>query len=125
MKRQNIILAALLGLSVSVLSSCGISSALQLNHYATVTNVTLSNANYKVMEHVTGSSTQEYILMIGAMNKPALYSRAKSDLMQNAKLSGSAKALINIIAEEHAGGVPPFYIKRTVTYSGDVIEFTK
>jgi hypothetical protein len=59
------------------------------------------------------------------MNMPALYSRAKADMMENAALTGSSKALINIIAEEHLSGVPVFYMKRTIIYSADVIEFIR
>jgi hypothetical protein len=29
------------------------------------------------------------------------------------------------MTEEHFGGLPPFYIKRTITVSGMVVEFTK
>lgn len=106
-------------------TSCGVSSALQLNQHASVTNVTLSEANFKVVGRAKGIATQEYILMIGGIDKAGLYANAKADLMNNANLTGTSKALVNITAEEHTSGVPPFYIKRSVTYSADVVEFNQ
>lgn len=123
--KTKIVLLSSLAMVAMLLSSCGINSALQVNQNATVTNVTLSNANYRVLNTVKGQASQPYILCIGAMSKTSLYANAKADLMKNADLKGGARALVNIIAEEHAGGVPPFYILRTITYSADVIEFTK
>lgn len=123
---KNLIITMLALSSMAVLtSSCGVSSALELNQHNSVTNVTLCEANFKVAGRVKGSASQKYILMIGGINKTGLYATAKSELMNNAGLTGSSKALVNITAEEHTAGVPPFYIKRTVTYSADVIEFEK
>lgn len=56
------------------------------------------------------------------MNKKQLYENAYSDMVKKADLTGS-RALINIVTEEHVGGVPPFYYTRTVTVSAHVIEF--
>ncbi len=125
MKKLKLNLHLLPVLFIFVFASCGVNSALQVNHNTTVTNVTLSNANFKVTSRVMGTASQEYIMCIGAIDKTSLYANAKADLMQKANLVGSAKALINIIAEEHVGGVPPFYFKRTVTYTADIIEFIK
>jgi len=46
-------------------------------------------------------------------------------MLEKANLLGSAKAIINIVTEEHLGGVPPFYMVRTVMVSANVIEFQK
>lgn len=46
-------------------------------------------------------------------------------MMSKANLLNTSKAVINIVTEEHVGGVPPFYFKRTVTVSANVVEFVK
>jgi mitochondrial fission protein ELM1 len=66
-----------------------------------------------------------YLYLIGGMNKKKLYENAYSDMMNKANLLNTSKAVINIVTEEHVGGVPPFYFKRTVTVSANVIEFVK
>ena len=116
--------AGLFALSL-LLGSCGFNSAIVLNHNQNNTQVQLSSNNYKVIEHVTGSAEVEYILMIGGLDKRRLYENAYSDMVSNANLKGSSRALINIVTEEHVGGVPPFYYKRTLTVSAHVIEFTR
>ncbi|MEO9871428.1 MAG: DUF6567 family protein [Ekhidna sp.] len=45
-------------------------------------------------------------------------------MVNKAELTGS-RALVNIMTEEHIGGVPPFYYKRTINVSAHVIEFTE
>lgn len=107
-----------------VLSSCGFNSALVLNNNQNSTQVQLSSNNYKVVDKVSGSAEVEYILMIGGLDKRQLYENAYSAMVTKANLAGS-KALINIVTEEHVGGVPPFYYKRTLTVSANVIEFTR
>jgi hypothetical protein len=106
-------------------SSCGMNSALILNHNHNTTQVHLGSNNYKVVDKVSGTADVEYILMIGGLDKRQLYENAYSAMVNKANLTGGSKALINVITEEHVGGVPPFYYKRTVTVSATVIEFVK
>ena len=108
-----------------LLSSCGFNSALVLNHNQNNTQVQLSSGNYKVVDKVSGTAEVEYILMIGGLDKRQLYENAYSAMVNKANLLNSSKALINIVTEEHVGGVPPFYYKRTLTVSANVIEFTR
>ncbi len=117
-------IAAIIVMAV-VLSSCGVNSALVLNHNNNATQVQLSSNNYKVIDKISGSAEVEYICMIGGLKKTQLYENAYSAMMGKANLLNSSKALINIVTEEHVGGLPPFYYKRTVTVSAHVIEFTK
>ena len=122
MKKFSII--ALAG-SAIFLSSCGINNALIANHNMNSTQVQLAGNNFKVIDKVSGSSDVTYILCFGGMNKKRLYENAYSAMMDKANLKGSAGAITNTVTEEHLGGVPPFYYTRTVTVSGNVIEFTK
>lgn len=111
--------------SLLFLNSCGVNNALVVNHNQNATNVQLSGKNYEVLEKVTGSAEVEYIFLIGGMNRTQLYNNAYADMVSKANLMQGSRALINIVMEDHAGGVPPFYVKRTITVSAHVIEFTK
>ena len=111
--------------SMALFSSCGVNSALILNHNQNSTQVSLSLNNFKVVDKVSGSAEVPYILCFGGMNKTQLYENAYTSMLEKANLKGSSKAIINVITEEHVGGVPPFYYKRTVTVTANVIEFTK
>lgn len=107
------------------LSSCGASSAIVLNQNQNATQVHLTSNNYNILEQVSGSAETEYILLIGGMNRTQLYNTAYSEMIKQADLSSGSKALINIVTEDHIGGVPPFYVKRTITVGAHVIEFVR
>ncbi|MGZ3901606.1 MAG: DUF6567 family protein [Bacteroidia bacterium] len=116
----------IIGLSVIIIfASCGVNNSLIFNHNQNSTQVHLSSNNFKIIEKVSGSSEVEYVFMIGGLDKRQLFENAYSAMMDKAKLINSSRAVINIITEEHVGGVPPFYYKRTITVSGYVVEFTK
>jgi hypothetical protein len=114
----------LLIIIIPFLTSCGVGTALVINQNQNTTQVHLGSANYSIVGNAVGSSEVEYIMLIGGLNKKQLYQNAYSDMVSKANLSGS-KALINIITEEHVGGVPPFYVKRKITVSASIIEFNK
>lgn len=103
-------------------SSCGVNGAMVLNQNSNATQVHLTKKNYRVVEQVTGSADVNYVMLIGGMNRKQLYQNAYSDLVKKADLKGS-KALVNMVTEEHLGGVPPFFFKRTITVSAHVVEF--
>lgn len=111
--------------SMVALTSCGVNSALVLNHNQNSTQVLLSQNNFKVAERVSGSAEVRYVLFIGGMRQTRLYANAYADMINKAGLTAGPKALTNYITEEHLGGVPPFFYKRTVTVSAQVIEFTE
>ena len=112
-------------LLTAFLSSCGIGSALVTNHNQNATEVHLSGNNFKVVDQVSGSSETSYVLAIGGMNKRQLYENAYSAMMKKANLLNSSKAIINVMTEEHISGFAPFYVKRTITVSAQVVEFTR
>lgn len=111
-------------LSVSF-NSCGIGSAFVANHNQNATEVHLSENNFNVIEKVSGSSEATYVLAIGGMNKRQLYENAYSTMMKKANLLNGSKAIINVMTEEHFSGFFPFYVKRTITVSAQVVEFTR
>jgi len=109
---------------IVIMTSCGMNSALILNHNQNNTQVHLASNNFKVVDKVSGSAEVEYILMIGGWDKRQLFENAYSNMVSKANLINSSRALINIVTEEHVGGVPPFYYKRTLTVSAYVVEFS-
>lgn len=107
-----------------IFSSCGIHTANILNQNSNLTNVELNRKNFVVVQEVMGQSTAVYVLGIGGISNKNLINRAKSEMVRNANLVGTSRAIINVTMENHDIIVGPFYMKRTVTVSGHVIEFT-
>jgi hypothetical protein len=112
-------------LLTAFLSSCGVGHALVANLNQNVTEVHLSGNNFKVIDQVSGSSEASYILAIGGMNQRQLYQNAYSAMMKKANLLNGSKAIINVMTEEHVGGFAPFFVRRTITVSSQVVEFTR
>lgn len=116
---------SLLLLLTASLSSCGIGTALVVNHNQNATEVHLSGNNFRVVDQVSGSSEVSYVFAIGGMKKRQLYENAYSTMLKKANLLNGSKAIINVMTEEHVSGFAPFFVKRTITVSGQVIEFTR
>ncbi|MCB0518894.1 MAG: hypothetical protein H6577_20985 [Lewinellaceae bacterium] len=122
---KKLLFSTLIVASCLLLNSCGVNYAVIDNQNQNSTQVHLASNNFKVVDTVTGSAELVYVLGFGGMNRKRLYENAYSDMVKKANLMSSSKALINFVTEEHFGGVPPFYYKRTITVSAHVIEFTK
>ena len=112
-------------LSLFFLSSCGISLTSIMNQNMNSTEVHLTSNNYKITGKATGSAEVTYVLIFGGMNKKRLYENAYANMVDNAGLDSGSKALVNVLTEEHIGGVPPIYYTRTVNVSANVIEFVR
>lgn len=112
-------------LLTAFLSSCGIGTALVTNHNQNATEVHLSGNNFKVIDQVSGSSEASYVFAIGGVNKRQLYENAYSTMMKKANLLNGSKAIINVMTEEHFSGFAPFFVRRTITVSAQVVEFTR
>ncbi|MEQ8303344.1 MAG: hypothetical protein RIB47_08140 [Cyclobacteriaceae bacterium] len=106
------------------LNSCGVNIARVYNHNSNATQVQLTRNNYKVTDKVTGTAEVSYVLIFGGMDKKRLFQNAYADMVNNANITAGSKALVNVVTEEHVGGVPPLYYTRTLTVSANVIEFT-
>ena len=122
---KKIVIYSVFLLLAAFASSCGIGTALVTNHNQNATEVHLSGNNFKVIDQVSGSSEVSYVLAIGGMNKRQLYDNAYSTMMKKANLLNSSKAIINVMTEEHVSGFAPFFIRRTITVSAQVVEFTR
>lgn len=115
----------ILVLLTAILNSCGVGHAFVTNHNQNATEVHLKENNFKVIEQVSGSSEASYVFAIGGINKRQLYENAYSAMIKKANLVNGSKAIINVMTEEHFSGLAPFYIKRTITVSAQVVEFTR
>lgn len=89
--------------------------ALTANFNNNVTNVTLSQKNYKVVGLVTGKAQATYVLGIGGLSHKALVAMAKADMLKQANLMGSARAVVNVTTEENL--VQILFPKRSVCAS--------
>ncbi|WP_304235401.1 DUF6567 family protein [Jiulongibacter sediminis] len=106
------------------LSSCGVNHSWILNQNQNQTQVHLGDRNFKTLGRVQGTAEVEYALLFGGVKKKQLYSKAYAQMLENAGLEQGARAVTNVITEEHLGGAPPFYTKRTLTVSASLVEFT-
>ena len=107
------------------MNSCGVNNALMINQNNNSTEVHLTTNNYRVVEKVSGNAEVNYVLFFGGMNKTQLFENAYAAMVDNADLESGSRALINVVSEDHVGGVPPLFYKRTVTFTAHVIEFTR
>ncbi|NOS91550.1 MAG: hypothetical protein HOP30_06485 [Cyclobacteriaceae bacterium] len=122
---KKISMYSVLLLLAAFLNSCGINTALVANHNQNATEVHLRENNFKVIDQVSGSSETFYVFAIGSMNKKQLYENAYSSMLKKANLLNGSKAIINVVTEEQVSGFAPFYVRRTITVSAQVVEFTR
>ncbi len=117
--------AILLLLAAFLFQGCGIHTALMGNLTGNMTNVELSKKNFKVVEKISGTSDATYIMGIGGLSHKALIEKARADMLKGTDLTGSSKAIVNVTVEEHLASYLVFYVKRTVTVSAHIVEFTE
>ena len=89
-----IFVASLLGFSGCAAVHSGLTSNVNQN----TTQVVLAANNYKVIAKVKGTATATSVFGIGGGFKP-LIERARADMLENAGMVGSSKAVINEIVE--------------------------
>ena len=106
-------------------SSCSAISTINTSNVNnSTTNVVLSKKNYKVIERVEGHDSSISIFGIGNHGFKTLAMNARADMLRNAKLEGSARAVINEQLEKNTRVI--FMVTtKTVSISAYVIEFTE
>lgn len=108
---------------ISLLASC--KPTLYLGNYGQVnqTQVVLSEANFKVLGSFKGIATEKN-MQLSVKDMEGLISKAKSNLLANAKSAGveltGSRTLINVCVD-----VIQNRRMVTATVSGEIIEFTK
>jgi len=122
MKLANVIPFAACAL---LLGSCGVNQALVLNQNQNATQVHLSEGNFRNVGKVSGKDSVRYIMLFGGAKKRSLYGNAYSAMLEEAQLSSGPRAVVNVVTEDHIGGFPPFCVKRALTVTGQVVEFTR
>jgi len=108
-----------------VISSCGAGRAIMRNQNQSSTQVHLSENNFRMVSSVSGTAEAKYWVLIGGRKREQMYNEAYAEMVNSAELLGGPRALVNLLTEEHVGGVPPFFLKRTITVSGQVVEFIR
>ena len=107
-----------------LLSSCALHKGLTTNLNTNTTEVVLSQNNYKVVERVIGKSQTLYVFGIGGHTKEGLIAEAKANMLSNANILGSSKAIVNETVEIK-NSLFPFVRKCKVIVSAYVVEFTE
>ncbi|WP_233265954.1 DUF6567 family protein [Formosa sp. L2A11] len=115
---------AIIVLSMTSLSSCAVHSGLVSNQNNNTTEVVLTKNNYKIIERVQGESEARYVLGFGGLKKNGLIAKAKSNMLENADIIGSSKAVINETVELKQSFFP-FVTKVKVIVSAYIVEFTE
>lgn len=118
--KKYLIALALVG--AVLLSGCGIHMPLTTNANLTATTVELSEDNFTVVKTVSGEAEAQYILGFGGLKKRALIELAKKDMIENAGLEGSSRALINVTVEEYYRNYVVLF-RRKVVVTAQVVEF--
>ena len=90
-----------------------------------LTNVVLQSGDYKIVDKVKGEAQAKYILVFGGNRSKALIEEARAEMLQNANLIGSSKAVINETVEYSVETVLGFVNTVKVTVTGYVVEFTE
>ncbi|MEM1218583.1 MAG: DUF6567 family protein [Bacteroidota bacterium] len=104
-------------------SSCGVGAAITENQNQNSTQVHLTTNNFTTIGNASGSAEANYVFSFGGWKKRNLYGQAYQNMLDAAQLNQGSRAVINVVTEEFVGGFPPFFTKRQITVSAQVIEF--
>ena len=105
-------------------TGCAIHSGLTTNANNHTTEVVLSKKNFKVIESVQGEAEVQYILGIGGTSKKVLIAQARANMLKEANIEGSSKAVVNETIEMQYS-LFPFWGTHRVIVTAHVIEFTQ
>ena len=106
-------------------SSCQLHSGIAVNMNQNTTNVVLQDNNYKIIQKVRGESQADYFLYFGGFRKNGLIEEARAEMLENANLVGTSKAIINETVETSMTTFAGIYSNVKVTVSGYVVEFAE
>lgn len=114
----SLLLALILGMT-----SCSLHDGMTHNVNQSSTNVVLSQDNYKIVQKVRGEAQADYFFYFGGFRKNGLIEEARADMLENANLVGSSRAVINETVETSLSTFCGIYSYVKVTVSAYVIEF--
>lgn len=104
-------------------TSCSLHDGLTHNLNQNSTNVVLQGNNYTIVQKVRGESQADYFFYLGGFRKKGLIEEARANMLENANLIGSSKAVINETVETSYTTFCGIYSNVKVTVSGYVVEF--
>lgn len=122
--RKLLMLIVLVATLFSV-SSCQLHSGLAVNLNQNTTNVVLQDNNYKIVQKVRGEAQANYFFYFGGFRQKGLIEEARVNMLENANLLGSSKAVINETVETSLTTIAGVFSFVKVTVSAYVIEFTE
>lgn len=105
------------------MTSCSLHDGLTHNLNQNSTNVVLQDNNYTIVQKVRGESQADYFFYFGGFRKKGLIEEARADMLENANLIGSSKAVINETVETSYTTFCGIYSNVKITVSGYVVEF--
>ena len=105
------------------MTGCSLHDGLTHNLNQNSTNVVLQDNNYTIVQKVRGESQADYFFYFGGFRKKGLIEEARADMLENANLIGSSKAVINETVETSYTTFCGIYSNVKVTVSGYVVEF--
>ncbi len=121
MKRLSFFAALLL--LILTFSSCRVHTGFTSTQNQQQTQVVLSNSNYRIVKYVEGAETAGYFLIFGGgASKRGLEARARENMLKEAGLLGSSRAVINEKVEFQADQFL-FYSAVRCIVSAYVVEF--
>ena len=121
MKKIRIIMAVIA--ATLLLTGCGFTSNLTMNHNVNQTNVVLSSNNFHVVKTVRTEVSSTYWFGIGGLSRRALKENAIAELTRKAELVGH-QALINVNVKR-SDKIVLIYRQSTFYAEGTVIEFDR
>ena len=107
------------------MTSCSVHDGMTHNLNQNSTNVILQDNNYTIVQKVRGESEANYVFYFGGFRKKGLIEEARANMLENANLVGSSKAVINETVETSISSFLGIYNIMKITVSGYVIEFTE
>ena len=122
--RKLLMLFVLAAMLVGV-SSCSVHDPLTRNLNQNSTNVVLQDNNFKIVQKVRGEAQADYFFYLGGFRKNGLIEEARNQMLENANLVGSSRAVINETVETSVTTFAGIYSNVKVTVSGYVVEFTE
>ncbi|MFH2095949.1 MAG: DUF6567 family protein [Bacteroidota bacterium] len=120
MKKTGLLLIVI----VLLFSGCAFHKGLTSNQNSHVTEVVLSQNNFKVIDIVQGDAEATYILGFGGIAKQAMIAEAKTEMLTKSNIIGGAKAIINETLEIKKTNYL-FVKKIKVVVSAHIVEFTQ
>ena len=122
---RKLLMLFVLAVTLLGVSSCSLHDPMVQNVNQTTTNVVMTENNFKIVEKVRGEAQADYIFYFGGFRKQALIEEARANMLENANLIGTSKAVINENVEMSVTSFAGIYTYLKVTVSGYVIEFTE